>query len=387
MTRESGFTLIAVSILLTASMAVAAPAGVEDSYHGQLGRGTGLGMLEKWCALPNFSFEEQGGIRSDDGSDGWTTKDCNNCHIGASWNPTRPAADCQYCHVTAAGAGAPTIGKCLACHKKDKAKRGDAFTAAADVHIAGGMICQDCHLKVTAAGSDHQFLKGTAIDTTEPTMTGTLSCTTAACHDEPVHADGTDRAAKLNNHRAKVACETCHTGVRAPGALVSRSWTRFTSSYAPTTVKQSAAWLPVHKWYDNKGAGASGDYHLPILGYTERKRAPGAKVYPFNAVTVDWYVKKKKSDYDQVIIVPDVIAADSNGDFTVTLDEMRAGGFPKATLKTADMNFSISHSVGAASTAFECTDCHGRNGWVLDWKQLGYARDPGGGGGKGGKKK
>jgi hypothetical protein len=25
-------------------------------------------MLEKWCALPNFSFEQQGGI------DGWTPR-------------------------------------------------------------------------------------------------------------------------------------------------------------------------------------------------------------------------------------------------------------------------------------------------------------------------
>ncbi|MBW1717454.1 MAG: hypothetical protein JRJ77_16810, partial [Deltaproteobacteria bacterium] len=42
---------------------------VESSYHGQLGKsqalggwGNGLGMLEKWCALPNFSFEKQGRI-------------------------------------------------------------------------------------------------------------------------------------------------------------------------------------------------------------------------------------------------------------------------------------------------------------------------------------
>ncbi len=44
---------------------------VESSYHGQLGRspalggwGNGLGMLEKWCAIPNFSFEKQGRIKS-----------------------------------------------------------------------------------------------------------------------------------------------------------------------------------------------------------------------------------------------------------------------------------------------------------------------------------
>jgi len=46
------------------------------------------------------------------------------------------------------------------------------------------------------------------------------------------------------------------------------------------------------------------------------------------------------------------------------------------------MNFSISHSVVPASQAFVCNDCHGRNAWVLDWKQLGYAKDQRSGGGK-----
>ena len=59
--------------------------------------------------------------------------------------------------------------------------------------------------------------------------------------------------------------------------------------------------------------GASGDFHLPILGYTERRDAEGAKIYPFNAVTVDWFVRKKNSAYDDVIIVPEVKAADADG--------------------------------------------------------------------------
>jgi hypothetical protein len=78
-----------------------------------------------------------------------------------------------------------------------------------------------------------------------------------------------------------------------------------------------------------------------------------------------------------VITVPEVKAADANGDRIVTVAEMQVF-HRKATLVTADMNFSISHSVVPIALAFECNDCHGRNGWVLDWKQLGYAKDPGG---------
>jgi len=73
--------------------------------------------------------------------------------------------------------------------------------------------------------------------------------------------------------------------------------------------------------------------------------------------------------------VPEVKAADADRDGTVTLEEMRAV-YPEATLLTEDMNFSISHSVTPKGMAFSCDDCHGRNGWVLNWSELGYGQDP-----------
>ena len=216
-------------------------------------------------------------------------------------------------------------------------------------------------------------------------MTGTMSCTMNGCHLEQPHDGETDKGAEYNAHTAKVACETCHTGLRPGAALSSRKWNVFkldgSGKTVPLTTKRSTPWKPVHKWYDNEGAGAAGDYHLPILGITERRGEDGAKVYPFNAVTVDWYVKRKNSGYDDVITVAEVKAADTDGFdpdtglMTVTLDEMQAV-YRKAKLVTADMTFSINHSVVPASEAFKCSDCHGRNGWLLDWKQLGYAKDP-----------
>ena len=124
-----GASLLALIALPLATVSATEPEQVGASYHGQMGIDTGLGMLEKWCALPNFSFEKQGGIA------GWTAKDCNNCHIGASWNPTRDQTDCNKCHTEASAEAAtpPTIANCTAvCHKKDIAKRGDQFTAEFD---------------------------------------------------------------------------------------------------------------------------------------------------------------------------------------------------------------------------------------------------------------
>ncbi|MBT8239760.1 MAG: hypothetical protein KJN63_00870, partial [Acidimicrobiia bacterium] len=239
-------TLAAV-VLTSTSVFASRPRGVEASYHGQLGLNTEPGMLEKWCALPNFSFDEQGGIA------GWTSMSCNGCHIGASWNPTKDT-DCTYCHQSArpvkGSADIPTVAKCMTCHIKDTSKRGDLFTASTDVHIAAGMLCQDCHVRTSdkRRASDHQFLKGTAIDTTEPTMEGTVDC--AACHTSKPHGKGVKRYARINRHLAKVACETCHTGQRPAGALLSRRWDKF-SSGKPVTTKRPPGWMPEYKWYDN----------------------------------------------------------------------------------------------------------------------------------------
>ena len=384
-------SILALIALPLATLSAQVSEGVEASYHGQMGYGTGLGMLEKWCALPNFSYLQEGGI------EGWTDtslRNCSKCHIGVPfgndpWNPTaaESALVCLKCHTS----GTPTesdhevaAGGCMSCHKKDVSKRGDDFTALNDVHIAAGFLCHDCHSIFDDGTSDHQFRKGTAMDTTEPTMMGTLDCT-LACHygDELQLAhglqphDGTAKGVTLNDHTDKVACETCHTGRRPNAALASRQWNVFTSTEKPVplTTWRDPGWVPVYKWYDNTGPGASGNFDLPILSYTERRSAPGAKIYPFNAVTVDWFVRTKNSAYDDIIIVPEVFAADSNADGTVTVEEMRQV-YKHATLKTADMNFSISHSVLPAMDALDCDDCHTRLGTVLNWEQLGYPGDP-----------
>ena len=123
-------------------------------------------------------------------------------------------------------------------------------------------------MRVADQNSDHQFLKGTAMDTPKPAMAGTMSCTMNGCHLEQPHDADTD-------------------------------------------------------------------------GYVD-------------------------------------------GLMTVTVDEMQ-NVYRMARLVTADMNFSINHSVVSGDLAFKCGNCHGRNGWVLDWQQLGYAKDPRSGK-KGGKK-
>lgn len=365
----------ALLILITLSLALLiSPANLqakdcaESSYHGQLGRspalggwGNGLGMLEKWCALPNFSFEKQGRIK------GWKAK-CGKCHISSYIDPATGKTDCSLCHKTKDGKGEPTIAQCKKCHVKDTAKRGDLFDEEHDIHIAMGMRCQDCHERLSDSHSDHQFAKGYVLDTTESTMKGTLSC--AKCHEEKPHGNVDGGEILDSKHVNKIACVTCHTGKRPGKALKSRSWNKFTKDGKPVTKMRAPGWIPTHKWYTGKKLG-----HLPILGPTDLI----SKIYPFNVVKVSWFIERGDAELDDVIIVPEVKAADANKDRVTTVEEMRKyekGKYKDATLVTKEMNFNVTHSIVPKEEAFTCFDCHGKKGYVLNWKELGYDKDP-----------
>ncbi|UCF73363.1 MAG: hypothetical protein JSW35_02605 [Deltaproteobacteria bacterium] len=341
----------------------------ESSYHGQLGRspalggwGNGLGMLEKWDAFNNFSFEKQGRIR------GWKQK-CGQCHTSTYRDPATGKTDCRLCHKTKDGKGKPTVAQCARCHHTyGTLKRGDMFDEEHDIHIAVGMRCHDCHERLTDPHSNHQFAKGYAIDTTENTMEGTLSCT--KCHEEKPHTGLSEGEILDGKHVERIACVTCHTGPRPGKAIKSRSWNKYTKDGNPVTEKRQPGWIPKHKWYIGRKLG-----HLPILGATDLM----AKIYPFNVVAVTWFIERGDAEPEDVIIVPEVKAADANNDGETTVEEMRTyekGKYRDAALVTKEFSFSVTHSVVPSEQAFNCKDCHGKDASVLNWKELGYDGDP-----------
>ena len=341
---------------------------IQSSYHGQLGRspaiggwGNGLGMLEKWCALPNFSFEKDGGEK------GWK-KRCGKCHVSSYKDPATGKTDCTLCHATKDGKGSPKISQCIKCHVKDTAKRGDIFNEEHDVHIAMDMKCQDCHERLSDAHSDHQFAKGSVIDTTEDTMKGTLSC--MKCHEERPHGSVKGGEILDERHVSKIACVTCHTGKRPGKSLKSRDWTKFTKKGKPVTKKRQPGWIPGHKWYTGEKIG-----HLPILGSTQLM----SKIYPFNTVQVKWFIVGPDASFDDVVPIRDVKAADADKDGETVVEEMqryRGGKYKNATVVTKEFNFNVTHSIKPAEKAFGCFECHGKDGYVLNWKELGYVADP-----------
>ena len=342
---------------------------VESSYHGQLGKspalggwGNGLGMLEKWDAFNNFSFEKQGRMKG-------FTEQCGTCHTSSYRDPATGKTDCKLCHETKDGKGSPTLEQCLKCHGSyGSFKRGDLLDEEHDVHLEMGMGCVDCHERLSDPHSDHQFAKGYTIDTTEDTMEGTLSC--IKCHEEKPHSGVKQGEILDTKHVSKIACITCHTGPRPADAIKSRTWNKFTKDGKPVTQKRKAGWMPGHKWYTGKKLGI-----FPVFGPTELM----AQIYPFNVVTYTWFVEAGESSLDDIIPVPEVKAADANGDGETTVQEMRAydkGKYKNATLVTQEFNYSVSHSIAPSEKAFNCFDCHGKKAHVLNWKDLGYAKDP-----------
>jgi hypothetical protein len=127
----------------------------------------------------------------------------------------------------------PRNETCLQCHKKpDWKKRGAAFSARTDVHIAAGLRCVDCH----AAGSKavdkrirgkevHQFGKG---DDPSGWVRNDLDNTMRTC--ENCHIKGWRNAPMASHawlppfHMEKLSCQACHIPSRAvKSALVQAS--------------------------------------------------------------------------------------------------------------------------------------------------------------------
>jgi hypothetical protein len=113
----------------------------------------------------------------------------------------------------------PRNETCLNCHwKPGWKKRGAAFTAHTDVHLAKGLKCVDCHTAGSGAADArirgrevHQFGKG---DDPSGWVRNDLDNTVRSC--ESCHTDGTLGAPVAKHawlpplHLETIACATCH---------------------------------------------------------------------------------------------------------------------------------------------------------------------------------
>ena len=186
---------------------------------------------------------------------------CGSCHVGRGLRPDDTGAaleniDCLMCHSSdyasqrkrmpdgSMGVDEPSDAwvqnvhtpkriNCLACHAKagggDGVKRGDISLATAsnsdpafDVHMnthGANLDCQSCHVF-----ENHKVIgKGSDLRPTDDTDRGAeISCLT--CHTGKGGSNG-HRTRKVNDHVARVACQTCHIPTYAKVATEThRDW-------------------------------------------------------------------------------------------------------------------------------------------------------------------
>jgi octaheme c-type cytochrome (tetrathionate reductase family) len=369
---------------------------------------------------------------------------CTSCHVGYGWKDAgfdfsdASRIDCLVCHDTtgtykkpgpAAGmpagytgnekfdkkpvdlvavaqnVGTPSRDNCIVCHGfgggGNNVKHGDIDssmkkpTAAHDVHMGNDgqdFTCQTCHT------TEQHRIKGNAM-VVSPRGENHLTCTD--CHDAEPHSE-----TLLNQHMARVACQTCHIPSIAKEMPTKLSWDWSAAGedivdppkddYGMHTYakkKGSFVWgknvTPTYAWYNGKAEGyLLGDKIDPDqvtkLSYPLGDISDStAKIYPFK-------VHSGKQIYDKVnkyFITPklwpsgkdkldaywksfDWDKASAAGMKITGLDYSGEYGFAPT-----EMYWRLNHMVTPSDKALGCLDCHGDNG-RLDWQKLGYDGDP-----------
>ncbi len=356
---------------------------------------------------------------------------CGACHVGRGKRPDDPAAtsenlDCLMCHNAeyatqrvrlkdgSMGVAAPSDAmvqnlhspnraNCLACHAKagggDGVKRGDLSLATAtnsdpnfDVHMntsGADLDCQACHVF-----ENHRVIgKGSDLRPTDDLARGSeVSCLT--CHSDKGTLDGHDRS-KINDHVARVACQTCHIPVYAKVATeIHRDWrTHHDGTPAdgvsgpghPFTEKSSNL-IPVYAFWnrlsDNAllGDDASRTYDRIFNTYPTSRpigsvNDDGSKLYPFKYKTA---VQPKTVADSRLIALDTFEYLKGSGNVLTAIQKGLVNmGYPFNNTPSyewveTDAYQLLNHGINPDSEALQCADCHGTTAQMDLRGELGY---------------
>lgn len=352
---------------------------------------------------------------------------CGTCHVGRGLRPDDAGAnleniDCLMCHSAdyasqrkrladgSMGVDAPddawvrnvrkpTRANCLACHAKagggDGVKRGDLSLATAsntdsafDVHMnahGADLDCQACHVF-----ENHKVIgKGSDLRPTDDTRRGAgISCLT--CHTGKDGPNG-HRTAKINDHVARVACQTCHIPTYAKVATEThRDWRNHhdgrpadeTALPGHPYTEKLADLMPAYQFWnrtsDNAllGDDASRTYNpdtdtwptsIPIGDVTD------GKLYPFKYKTA---MQPKTVADDRLIALNTYEYLKGSGNVAVAIEQgLSAMGYPAHEPYEwilTDTHQMLNHGISPASGALRCGDCHGNSGRMDLQGELGY---------------
>lgn len=382
---------------------------------------------------------------------------CTSCHIGYGWKDdsfdltSERNVDCLVCHDTtgtykkfptdaghpnyepkkwppkkgkvrqppdlakvAQHVGKPNRDNCGTCHfyggGGDGVKHGHLDssmhnpTRETDVHMDReglNFSCQTCHTTGghEIAGSRYvtKAVDEGGIDIPGRTDNGRATC--ASCHGNAPHGNGAN--AKLDEHVAKIACETCHIPEFARGGRKTKTWWDWSTAGRkdqhgkPLVIKDADGYdvynfkkgdfrweanvEPEYRWFNGRIDFSTLGDTIDDAGVVSINRLnggyddPGARIWPFK-------VMRGRQPYDKVnkvIAVPHLFGKDSEA-YWQSFDWGRA---IKAGLNATGQEFSgeygfveteyywpVTHMVAPKEKALACDACHSRDGRLAELK-------------------
>ena len=295
----------------------------------------------------------------------------------------------------------PKRSNCLKCHASagggDGVKRGDLSLATItnsdphfDVHMnIGGadLDCQACH-----EFRNHRVIgRGSDIRPTDDLERGSqISCLT--CHSDKGTSNGHDLL-KINDHVARVACQSCHIPTYAKVATeIHRDWrTHHDGTPAdgasgpghPHTDTLSDL-IPVYAFWnrlsDNYLLGDDAGLTYDVIRDTYPTSRPvgdvddpGSKLYPFKYKTAS----QPKTMGDGRLIALDTFEyLKKSGDVTQAIENGLINmGYPRNEpyewIQTDTFQL-LNHGIEPESGALTCSDCHGNSARMDLQGELGY---------------
>ncbi|NLC09857.1 MAG: tetrathionate reductase family octaheme c-type cytochrome [Gammaproteobacteria bacterium] len=374
---------------------------------------------------------------------------CTSCHTGYGWDDMRqapPAAentvDCLICHDTTGGykksptgaghpiyeftdpqdnstkrktdlaniaqnIGATTSQNCGSCHfyggGGDGVKHGDLDSSllnaprSLDVHMSqegANFACADCHTTSAHSVTGSRYLTN-ARDTLGIDVPGHTDQTRASC--ESCHSNAPHQTPKLNDHVARVACQTCHIPEFARGGVATKTWWDWSTAGQldkdgkPQTIRDKSGHLeylstkgtfryeenviPAYRWFDGESRytlreDKIDDTQTPIeLNQIKGSHDnPDSRIWPFK-------IMEGKQPYDTLhkhLLVNHVYSADDDTALWTNFDwvkSLKAGTDYAGQEYSGEFDFietrmhwPITHMVAPASEALECSSCHAREG-------------------------
>ena len=320
------------------------------------------------CHSVNYRREV---VKKDDGTLAWRPN--------AAGNPEQMLAIAQR-------VGKPTNEVCMRCHVGSGGglnyKRGDIETAHAgatrdfDVHMGSNMQCIQCHKfkahKVMGAGTQ---MSGVDRAEARPQCEG--------CHKGQVHA-----SKELNAHK-RVYCTACHIPAfaREDPTDMHRDWSRTEAVKGEGRFEPAITFAsdvkPVYAWWNGKGRialldqpvkpGANGK--VSLFKPEGSIKDPAARIYAFKYHTARLPVEAATG----LMIPIQVGPVFKTGRTEVGIKGGAKAWFGREVAEVAwietERYMGLFHEVQPKEKALGCKDCH-EGGTRMDWKALGYARDP-----------